>query len=86
MGKLLQLLAGIDWKTAGWKTYAGCAIVLACVIAGQLGKLDAEAVAAGSAFGAVLAGIGRLAAGKREDPAPPSDKPPEPPVVSSVAE
>lgn len=83
MSKLLQILGSVDWKTAGWKTYLGLAIVVACVVAEHLGQLDKEAAGAGVMFGCMIAAVGRFAAGRREDP---PEKPPEPPVVTSVAE
>jgi len=67
MARLLELFAGFDRKTAGWKTYAGLALVGLGLAGGTFGALTPEQAAAVQLAGLALAGAGKVLADVRPE-------------------
>lgn len=72
MARVLQILAALDFKTAGVKTYLGLLVIVAALVAGHLGHLTPDQRDVAVLFGAGLAGVGKALADKRKDPPAPA--------------
>lgn len=72
MARVLQILAALDFKTAGVKTYLGLAVIVAALVAGHLQHLSPEQVEIAVILGAGLAGVGKVLADTRKDPPAPA--------------
>ena len=71
MARVLQILAALDFKTAGVKTYLGLLVIVAALVAGHLQHLTPEQTEIAVLLGAGLAGVGKALADKRKDPPAP---------------
>lgn len=83
MTRFFAALMGIDFATAGLKTYLGLLLAVAGLVAfdrGYISAFEAELCIGG---GLILAGVGRFLAERR--PEPPQGPPPTPPAVGTGA-
>lgn len=83
MGRFLQLLVGIDFATAGLKTYLGLLVCVAALVAGHRGYLTPSEAEIVLGVGIVLALGGKVLADRR--PEPPAGPPAAPPAVGGGA-
>ena len=77
MGKFFEMLLKIDFKTAGWKTYLGLALVVLSLVLRHLQVLDQVQSDQLTVLGVGIATIGRAAVNNRaeiEAKTPPSNE------------
>ncbi len=65
ISRIVGILASVDLKTAGKKTYFGLAVALAALVAGHFQVIPAEAVDPAVLAGLAVAGVGKVLADKR---------------------